>query len=71
MSGGSGDTPDPDGGGHSRDELAKWLAENRFPLVLKTDESFGGGGVRIIGCVAEADRAWQALRSPPSLARAV
>jgi hypothetical protein len=55
----------------AREELTEWLAENRFPLVLKTDESFGGRGVRIVHSVAEADDAWRALSSPPSLARAV
>ena len=55
----------------TRGELTRWLAEHPFPAVLKTDESYGGRGVRIIGSPAEADDAWRALRTPPSPARAI
>ncbi len=58
-------------GGACKDDLARWLAESRFPFVLKSVESFGGRGVRIVNSAGEADRAWEALTSPPSLARAV
>ena len=55
----------------TREELAQWLAEHPFPAVLKTDDSYGGRGVRIIGSPTEADHAWRALSRPPSPARAI
>ena len=55
----------------TRDELTTWLAANPLPAVLKTDESHGGRGVRIVDSLTEADRAWRALRTPPSPGRAV
>jgi hypothetical protein len=68
---GAWDQGTADGCGQARRELTEWLTENSFPLVLKTDESFGGRGVRIVHSAVEADRAWRALRSPPSPARAI
>ena len=55
----------------TREELRTWLRERPFPAVLKTDESYGGRGVRIVGSPTEADHAWRALSTPPSPARAI
>jgi hypothetical protein len=55
----------------TREELRKWLSGSSFPVVLKTDESYGGRGVRIVDSFTDADRARRALRTPPSLRRAI
>jgi len=47
-------------------ELASLLAERRFPLVLKQDESFGGLGVRIVRDQPEALHAFRELRAGAS-----
>lgn len=56
---------------HTAEELANWLARNGCLAVLKTDGSFGGRGVRVVHTPIEAQRAWRALRSPPSPGRAI
>ena len=55
----------------SRQEVRDWLVEYRSPVVLKTDGSYGGGGVQVVDSLDEADRAWRALSAPPSLGRAI
>ena len=55
----------------TREELRTWLREHPFPAVLKTDESYGGRGVRIVGSPTEADHAWRALSTPPSPGRTI
>ena len=56
---------------HRREDLTKWFVENPLPVVLKTDGSFGGRGVRIADSLVDADHAWRALRTPPSAGRAI
>lgn len=56
---------------HTREALRQWAADKPWPIVLKTDGSCGGGGVRIVHSLEEAERAWLALGSPPSLGRAI
>jgi ATP-grasp domain len=51
---------------HTAEELTDWLLENGCPAVLKTDGSYGGGGVRIVHTLGEALNAWKTLSSPPS-----
>ena len=52
------------------DDLRDWLARMGFPAVLKANGTSGGEGVRIAFTLAEAERAFQKLQAPPSLARA-
>jgi len=58
-----------------RSALPHLLHEVGLPCVMKSDASWGGEGVRFVGSLAEAERAFAALRNPPSrwrsLARAV
>jgi len=51
------------------DELRRWIAQTGLPTVLKANDTSGGGGVRIVRTLEEAERAFQALGAPPSLAR--
>jgi len=52
------------------DELRRWTSEMGFPVVLKSDGSSGGQGVRIAPTMADAERAFRTLQAPPLLARA-
>ena len=52
-------------------DLEPSIAENGFPLVLKTDGTSGGNGVRIVHTAEEALRAFRTLQAPPLLARAI
>ncbi len=54
----------------SLDELKDWIAQTGFPTVLKADGTSGGDGVRVVRHFEEAERAFRALQSPPSLLRA-
>jgi len=47
--------------------LRRLLAEQRFPLVLKQDGTFGGMGVRIVADTAAALRAFRELRANQGL----
>ena len=55
--------------------LAGALARVGLPCVLKSDASWGGGGVKLVHSKEEAERAFAVLKGPPSrlrsLARAV
>ncbi len=51
-------------------ELRRWTSEMGFPVVLKSDGSSGGQGVRIAGTMADAELAFRTLQAPPLLARA-
>lgn len=51
-------------------DLTKWTARMGFPVVLKSDGTSGGDGVRIARTPQEAENAFHALQAPPSLARA-
>jgi hypothetical protein len=52
-------------------DLRNWTAESGFPTVLKADGTSGGEGVRMVCTPDEAIQAYQKLKSPPLLARAV
>jgi hypothetical protein len=52
------------------EDLRKWISQAGFPLVLKANGTSGGYGVRIVHTPEEAERAFQTLHAPPSLARA-
>ena len=51
-------------------DLEKWISQEGLPVVLKTDGSSSGEGVRIACTLAEAKRAFCSLQAPPSLIRA-
>ncbi len=53
------------------DELRAGHESMPFPWVLKADGSWGGHGVRIAGNLRDAERAWQRLAAPLSMARYV
>jgi hypothetical protein len=50
--------------------LKEWIAKTGFPVVLKSDGTSGGDGVRIAHTLQEAENAFHALQAPLSLARA-
>ena len=52
------------------DDLERCAAQMGFPLVLKSDGSSGGYGVRIVRTYEQAERAFRKLQAPPLLARA-
>ena len=52
-------------------ELEAWAAGRAYPVVLKSDGSWGGRGVAIIRKAAELPRAWRRISGPPSLPRAL
>ena len=47
-------------------ELDQWIEEHGFPVVLKTDGSWGGRGVAIVNDRPGAIRAWRRLARGPS-----
>jgi thioesterase domain-containing protein len=52
-------------------ELANWAAGRTYPIVLKSDGSWGGRGVAIVRTPAQLPRAWRRISGPPSLARSL
>ncbi len=52
-------------------ELDAWVAGRAYPVVLKSDGSWGGRGVAIVRKAAELPRAWRRISGPPSLPRAL
>ncbi|MGB9070683.1 MAG: ATP-grasp domain-containing protein [Candidatus Acidiferrales bacterium] len=50
-------------------DLMSWTARMGFPVVLKSDGTSGGDGVRIARTPQEAENAFHSLQAPPSLAR--
>lgn len=52
-------------------ELQRWGAETGFPIVLKSDGSSGGEGVKVVRTMEEAQRSFRKLHAPPLLARAL
>jgi len=52
-------------------DLDKWIEDHGFPVVLKTDGSWGGRGVAIVNDRAEAVRAWRRLARGPSPLRII
>jgi hypothetical protein len=55
----------------TRDAVRRWVSEKPGPWVLKTDGSYGGGGVRVVHSAEEAERTWQHLYVAPSLRHAM
>jgi predicted ATP-grasp superfamily ATP-dependent carboligase len=53
------------------DELRDWTREVGYPVVLKTDRSWGGEGVVIAETPAHAQAAFLAMSSRPSVMRAM
>lgn len=51
--------------------LRSWLSRHGFPAYIKADATFGGLGVRKVHSYEEAEAAFYALASPPSLGRAI
>jgi ATP-grasp domain len=51
--------------------LQEWMAEAGFPVVLKSDGSSGGEGVKVVRTAEEAQHAFRRLHAPPLLARAL
>jgi len=51
-------------------DLREWTARLGLPLVLKTNGTSGGDGVRIVRTPEQAERAFRLLQAPPLLARA-
>ncbi|HEY2121217.1 MAG TPA: ATP-grasp domain-containing protein [Candidatus Acidoferrum sp.] len=56
---------------NSIDDLKRCINDIGLPLVLKSNGSSGGDGVRIVRSLDEAVRALRALQAPPLLARAI
>lgn len=54
-----------------RDDLKKWADRAGLPIVLKSNGTSGGDGVRIVHTMAQAERALRTLAAPRNLARAV
>jgi formate-dependent phosphoribosylglycinamide formyltransferase (GAR transformylase) len=52
-------------------DLKRWATEMGFPIVLKSDGTSGGDGVRIVHTMEEAEDAFRVLRAPPLLVRAL
>jgi hypothetical protein len=55
---------------HNPAELKACIGRVGLPAALKADGTSGGDGVRIVHTLAEAERAFAKLHSPPLLARA-
>jgi biotin carboxylase len=53
------------------DELSAWAAGRTYPIVLKSDGSWGGRGVAIVRETAQLPRAWRKISGPPGLPRAL
>ncbi len=51
--------------------LRAFVAQRRFPLVLKQDDTFGGMGVRIVRDAAEAEAAYRELSANQGLRGAI
>jgi glutathione synthase/RimK-type ligase-like ATP-grasp enzyme len=56
---------------NSLGELRLWIDENGVPLVLKTNGTSGGRGVKIANTVEEAENSFRLLNSPPEAARTI
>ena len=53
------------------DALAGWASERNYPVVLKTDGSWGGRGVAIVREASQLSGAWRTMSNPPAWPRAV
>jgi hypothetical protein len=52
-------------------DLDGWIERTGLPVVLKSNGTSGGEGVRIVHTLEDARRAFQALKAPPGFIRAV
>jgi carbamoyl-phosphate synthase L subunit-like protein len=55
---------------NSVSDLKSWVVRANLPVVLKSDASSGGDGVRVVHTLEEAEHALRILQAPPLLARA-
>jgi Carbamoyl-phosphate synthase L chain, ATP binding domain len=55
----------------SNDELRMYVDSMGLPLVLKSNGSSGGDGVKVVHTLEEAERTLRKLKAPPLLARAI
>jgi ATP-grasp domain len=53
------------------EELRFWINENGIPIVLKTNGTSGGRGVKTATTLCEAELAFRRLNSPPEAARTI
>jgi Carbamoyl-phosphate synthase L chain, ATP binding domain len=53
----------------SKQALTDWLGANRLPAYIKADGTSGGVGVRLVESREQAERAFEALSSPPGALR--
>jgi hypothetical protein len=51
--------------------LTAWLSTNRLPAYIKADGTSGGVGVRLVESREQAERAFEALSSPPGILRSL
>ena len=51
--------------------LTAWLSTNPLPAYIKADGTSGGVGVRLVESPEQAERAFEALSSPPGMLRAL
>jgi predicted ATP-grasp superfamily ATP-dependent carboligase len=54
----------------SLDEMREWATNVGLPIVLKSDCSSGGEGVRVVKTMPDAESAFNKLHAPPMLAQA-
>src|SRR5580698_9064520 len=54
----------------SLDEMRRWATNVGLPIVLKSDCSSGGEGVRVVRTMPDAERAFSKLHAPPMFAQA-
>jgi len=52
-----------------KEALTGWLSVNRLPAYIKADGTSGGVGVRMVESREQAERAFEALSSPPGVLR--
>jgi ATP-grasp domain len=55
----------------SAEDLYQWRTDQPLPWVLKADGTWGGGGVRIVETLHQAEQSFYALSEPCGLMRAV
>jgi hypothetical protein len=50
-------------------DVCEWVDRNGLPLVLKTDGSWGGRGVAVVGRASALCDRWQRMAGPPAFPR--
>jgi hypothetical protein len=56
---------------HSQEDLDKWSARQLYPWVLKADGTWGGGGVRVIRSMEDAQRSLYQLEKMSRFTRSI